>query len=207
MSLEILEACAASELQGELIERSAASFIHLNEDVNNLTGNIEGVEKMIENLAVSNNKIVENISQLSAITEEVTAAATQAAELSNDNKNLSNETRELLDKVQETAAVLDKYNKDKKVEQKQAVSDEKVKKEPRAVQAAREIKEAQEAREATKASAVKAVESLARPAKVAADTESKPAVNTVKARVSSVSNQVSADASLEADKDKGLNLA
>lgn len=203
----VLEACAASELQGELIERSAASFVHLNEDVNNLTGNIEGVEKMIENLAVSNNKIVENISQLSAITEEVTAAATQAAELSNDNKDLSNETRDLLGKVQETAASLDKYNKDKKVASKQTVTEEKVKKEPRAVQAAREIREAKEAREANaQANAVKAVEAPTRPTK-AADTESKSAANTVKARVSNVSNQVSADASVEADKDKGLNLA
>lgn len=106
----VLQACAASELQGELIERTAASFVKMNEDVNNLTNNIAGVEEMIENLAVSNNKIVDNISQLSATTEEVTAAAAQAAELSNENKDLSNGTKELLASVQNTAAILDKYN-------------------------------------------------------------------------------------------------
>ncbi len=231
----VLQACAASELQGELIERSAASFIHLNEDVNNLTANIEGVEKMIENLAVSNNKIVENISQLSAITEEVTAAATQAAELSNDNKNLSNEARELLVSVQNTAAALDKYNKDKKASSKeQAASEEKVKKEPRAVQAAREIreskesqvdstrehrepravkaareiKEAREAREAaTKTNAVKAVESPTRPARVGTNSEAVSVDNTVKTSVRSASTEVSTDASVEVNKNKGLNLA
>ena len=202
----VLQACAASELQGELIERSAASFIHLNEDVNNLTANIEGVEKMIENLAVS---IVENISQLSAITEEVTAAATQAAEISNDNKNLSNEARELLVSVQNTAAALDKYNKDKKASsQEQAASEEKIKKEPRAVQAAREIQEAREAREtAIKTNAVKAVESPTRPARAGANSEALSVDNTVKTSVRSASTEVSVDASVEVNKDKGLNLA
>jgi methyl-accepting chemotaxis protein len=106
----VLQACAASELQGELIERTATSFVQMNEHVNNLTSNIAGVEEMVENLAASNNKIVDNISQLSATTEEVTAAATQAAELSNENKELSSGTKELLASVQKTAEVLDKYN-------------------------------------------------------------------------------------------------
>lgn len=42
--------------------------------------------------------------------EEVTAAAAQAAEISCNNKNLSNNTKELLEKVQNTAVTLDKYS-------------------------------------------------------------------------------------------------
>ncbi|QFJ54857.1 methyl-accepting chemotaxis protein [Pseudobutyrivibrio xylanivorans] len=106
----VTSACVASTAQGELIEQAAASFVKMNENVENLTANISGVEEMVENLATSNNKIVDNISHLSATTEEVTAAAAQAAEISCNNKNLSNNTRELLEKVQNTAAALDKYN-------------------------------------------------------------------------------------------------
>ncbi|MBR5637983.1 MAG: methyl-accepting chemotaxis protein [Pseudobutyrivibrio sp.] len=106
----VSEACSASNQQGELIEETAASFVKMNDNVNNLTSNISDLQEMIENLATSNNTIVENISQLSATTEEVTAAAAQSAELSNDNRILSNDTRVLLDEVQNTAAVLDKYS-------------------------------------------------------------------------------------------------
>lgn len=118
----VAQACEASDEQGQLIERAASSFVQMNENVENLTINISGVEEMVENLATSNNKIVENISQLSATTEEVTAAATQAAEISSENSNLSNSTKDLLTRVQDTAAVLDKYNQgitaDEQVERK-----------------------------------------------------------------------------------------
>ena len=106
----VSQACLASNQQGELIEQTAEGFVKMNDNVNNLTTNISDLEGRIENLATSNNTIVENISQLSATTEEVTAAAAQSAELSNDNKILSNDTRELLEEVQRTAAILDKYN-------------------------------------------------------------------------------------------------
>ncbi len=106
----VQKVCSASDSQGELIEKTATSFLKMNQNVDSLTGNIAEVEGMIENLATSNNKIVESITQLSATTEEVTAAAAQAAEISNNNKELSNHTRELLAKVQDTAAVLEKYN-------------------------------------------------------------------------------------------------
>ena len=106
----VSQACLASNQQGELIEQTAEGFVKMNDNVNNLTANISDLEGMIENLASSNNTIVENISQLSATTEEVTAAAAQSAELSNANKILSKDTRELLDDVQSTAAILDKYS-------------------------------------------------------------------------------------------------
>ncbi|MBR1848332.1 MAG: methyl-accepting chemotaxis protein, partial [Lachnospiraceae bacterium] len=105
----VQKACDASGAQAELIDKTAASFVQMNENVNNLTSNIDGLERMVENLASTNNEIVESISHLSATTEEVTAAATQAAGASSDNSELSNNTKAVLSDVQATAAVLDKY--------------------------------------------------------------------------------------------------
>ncbi len=103
------EAREASDMQKELIEKTADGFVQVNNNVNNLSANLNDFQGMIENLAASNNTIVDNISQLSATTEEVTAAAAQSAELSNDNKELSKNTKEILADVQLTAAALDKY--------------------------------------------------------------------------------------------------
>ena len=103
------EAYNASNKQKDLIEKTAEGFMQVNNNVNNLSANLTDFQGMIENLAASNNTIVENISQLSATTEEVTAAAAQSAELSNDNKELSKNTKEILSDVQLTAAALDKY--------------------------------------------------------------------------------------------------
>jgi len=105
----VQKACDASGAQAELIDKTAASFVQMNENVNNLTSNIDGLERMVENLASTNNEIVESISHLSATTEEVTAAATQAAGASSDNSELSNNTKAVLADVANTAAVLDKY--------------------------------------------------------------------------------------------------
>lgn len=106
----VAQACEASNAQGELIEKAAGSFLTMNTNVTNLTDNIADLENMVENLATTNNKIVESISQLSATTEEVTAAAAQAAEISNSTKDLSNNTSMFLTGVLDTAATLDTYS-------------------------------------------------------------------------------------------------
>lgn len=105
----VMVARTASTLQGELIEKASSSFVKMNENVEHLTDDIAGVEEMVENLATANNQIVDNISHLSATTEEVTASSQQATGLSEQNKELAFKTKELLSNVQEAASKLDKY--------------------------------------------------------------------------------------------------
>lgn len=65
---------------------------------------------MIENLSTANNQIVENIMQLSATTEEVTAAANQASEIVEQNETDSDKAHEFLEGVIEVSRQMDKYN-------------------------------------------------------------------------------------------------
>ena len=50
----------------------------MNQNVNELVTDIGEIDTMLNNLSKANNQIVENIMQLSATTEEVTASSVQA---------------------------------------------------------------------------------------------------------------------------------
>lgn len=67
----------AAESQNGKILSAAEAFGKLNENMTELITDINSMDQQIYGLSESNNKIVENISQLSAVTEEVTASAEQ----------------------------------------------------------------------------------------------------------------------------------
>ena len=64
---------------------------------------------MLNILSEANNQIVDNIMQLSATTEEVTASSVQVADLSVKNLNNADEAKLLLDGIMDTSRRLDKY--------------------------------------------------------------------------------------------------
>lgn len=78
----------AAGAQDEMIAQASESFGAMNQNVNELVTDIGEIDTMLNNLSKANNQIVENIMQLSATTEEVTASSVQAADLS--VKNLGN---------------------------------------------------------------------------------------------------------------------
>lgn len=75
----------------------------------NLIEDIQEIDQRINNLADANNRIVENISHLSATTEEITATAEQASNLSERNLQFARQAKEAITSIQETAEGMKQY--------------------------------------------------------------------------------------------------
>lgn len=99
----------ATEAQDEMIEQTIASFGEMNQNVNQLIADIGEIDTMLNSLSEANNQIVDNITHLSATTEEVTASSVQAADLSVQNLDNAETAKELLGNVLEVSHQLDKY--------------------------------------------------------------------------------------------------
>ena len=83
----------------------------MNGNVNQLIADIDHVDGMLNGLSQANNHIVENILHLSATTEEVTASATQATDMSVKNLENAENTKKLLTEVIDVSHKLDEYTK------------------------------------------------------------------------------------------------
>lgn len=105
----VMKSVDAANAQDGMITNASESFEEVNSNVNQLIADIGEIDQMLEGLSNANNQIVDNIMQLSATTEEVTASSAQAAELSVQNLTNAENTKEQLDSVLEVAAQLKKY--------------------------------------------------------------------------------------------------
>ena len=92
-----------------MISGVAEQFDEMNRNVGELVGDISDIDTMIESLSTANNQIVDNIMQLSATTEEVTAAAQQSTEITERNYTDSVEAQKLLHGVLEVSQQMNKY--------------------------------------------------------------------------------------------------
>ncbi|MBO5303651.1 MAG: hypothetical protein J6A92_06330 [Lachnospiraceae bacterium] len=108
-SSAVSQSVSAMEEQANLIGTAADSFTVMIHNVDNLTSDIGNIDEMITNLSEANNQIVDNILHLSATTEEVTASAQQANDLSHQNLEYSTDSKRILKDVMELAYELDKY--------------------------------------------------------------------------------------------------
>ena len=82
VTLSVEKSVAATESQNENIQTASVAFGRLNEDITLLINDIREMNKELSDLAIANNTIVENISQLSAATQQVTANAEQVLTMS-----------------------------------------------------------------------------------------------------------------------------
>ena len=101
----------ATNAQDSMIAKASESFSGMNENVNTLVQEIKGIDGMLNRLSDANNQIVDNISNLSATTEEVTASSVQVADLSVENLNNAEQAKQKLDNVLAVSHELDKYIK------------------------------------------------------------------------------------------------
>ena len=92
-----------------MIGSVAEQIDEMDRNVNELVTDISEIDTMLESLSAANNQIVDNIMQLSATTEEVTAAAQQSTEITEMNLNNSLEAQELLTGVLTVSHKMDKY--------------------------------------------------------------------------------------------------
>ena len=101
---------SATMQQKDLIEQNAASFVQLRNHSDSLSERADNLEHEIKHLLHSNNRIVESITQLSAVSEEVTASTQEASDMSeHDLEELKSVTISILD-VQKTVDQLKQYH-------------------------------------------------------------------------------------------------
>lgn len=108
-STTVQESIKATEDQGRLIETASSNFEGISSNIGVLTKDINSIGTMISGLLKSNNSIVDNISQISAASEEVMAESQEVTEMSKKNSEHVDESKKLLDEVIETSHKLDKY--------------------------------------------------------------------------------------------------
>ena len=99
----------AAESQNGKILSAAEAFGKLNENMTELITDINSMDQQIYGLSESNNKIVENISQLSAVTEEVTASAEQVHGMSEQNLRYAEQVKEAIGKIEGTTDEMKQY--------------------------------------------------------------------------------------------------
>ncbi len=99
----------ATGVQDQMIEQVSLSFGDMSNNVNGLISEIENIDTLLTNLSEANNQIVDNISNLSATTEEVTASSMQATEMTVENLDNAENAKAELSNVLNVSHQLDKY--------------------------------------------------------------------------------------------------
>lgn len=97
----------ATESQNQMINTAAEAFDELSSNMNILINNIQEIAGRVEHLSISNNQIVENITQLSALSEEVSASAEETSDLTEMNENYAKHTWESIRKIHQSTELLD----------------------------------------------------------------------------------------------------
>lgn len=99
----------ASAAQEELMQSVVDNFEEMNVSVDRMTDNIGKIDAMLSDLSHANEKIVENITTISASTQEVTSATQEADNLSLENLENADSTKEMLNIIFEESEKLNKY--------------------------------------------------------------------------------------------------
>ena len=99
----------AAGVQDEMIEQVSQSFEEMSNNVTGLIDEIENIDNLLTSLSEANNQIVDNISNLSATTEEVTASSMQATEMTVENLSNAETAKTELTNVLSVSHQLDKY--------------------------------------------------------------------------------------------------
>lgn len=95
--------------QSNAIHQITESIDKVYSNMNILSTNILDINEKVINVSTSNQDIVDNIGQISAVCEEITASTENAAAISNGSKQLAQKAVMLLDEVLEVSHNLDKY--------------------------------------------------------------------------------------------------
>ena len=94
----------AAESQNEMINATAEAFEELSGNMNLLINNIKEIGTKIDCLSTANNQIVDSITQLSALSEEVSASAEETNHLTELNVGYARRTWESIQKINQSTA-------------------------------------------------------------------------------------------------------
>ena len=100
-----------TDVQDDMIKEVAEKVDEMNANVEGLVKDISEIDKMIESLSQANNQIVDNIVQLSATTQEVTAASEQSYSITANNYENAIKAHDLLIEIMNISRRVEKYNK------------------------------------------------------------------------------------------------
>lgn len=109
VSVTVSRSIQAASAQDGMIEQASQGFDQINQNVKQLILSIGDIDGMLNQLSESNNRIVDDISHLSATTQEVTASSVQASELSMQNLQNAETTKNLLNQVLDVSQQLEQY--------------------------------------------------------------------------------------------------
>lgn len=98
-SKNVSDTIISLEQQNEMIDISQEKFLRIDEEVRGLTDIIGETEQMMQGIIDSTNVIAENISQLSAASEEVAASSTAGVETSAEAVEAMTEFHRLLESI------------------------------------------------------------------------------------------------------------
>ena len=97
---------AAGEEESKCAAETAESFEKISGSVEVINEHISDLDRIVENLASANDEIVNSIQTTSAITQEVTAHATETYTISEDNQKIVGHINELVEELNSDAAEL-----------------------------------------------------------------------------------------------------
>lgn len=99
----------ASGTEHDLILNASTQFNEIGSRMEGLHMNVHEIYGRIEEILESNNKIVDSINHISAVSEEVTAGTQQAADLGADTSRKAEQARELMIGLLDTVKAIDRY--------------------------------------------------------------------------------------------------
>lgn len=99
----------ASEEQNGMIRSTAERFLEMQKDMEILLSGMSDINGRVDELSRFNSRVVENLTQVSAATQEVTASSDQANHLSGQNLEVAREAKHTIDMIQQKTGELEKY--------------------------------------------------------------------------------------------------
>ena len=100
---------AVTAEEHDLIVSAEEKFGNIGEHMEGLSRNVGDIYHKIDEILVSNDAIVESITHISSVSEEVAASAIEAAKLGDDCTASAQQARTLMDALLESVAAIDKY--------------------------------------------------------------------------------------------------
>ena len=95
--------------QEKMIIDVSEQFEEINQNIRKLSSDVTNIGQLLDDLSNANTEIVNDITTLSAVTEEVTASAQQSAEMTEKNYQNAKDAKTILDRVLDVSHEMDKY--------------------------------------------------------------------------------------------------
>jgi len=95
--------------ENRLIEETKDQFYTIGDRMGQLNANVQGIYQKIEDILESNHAIVDSITQISSVSEEVAASTQQVVEIGKSTKDKAENTRQRVKELAETIKMIDKY--------------------------------------------------------------------------------------------------